>query len=422
MAPESSGAVLFSGSRMTDGARDHIVPFRLAGHGPVALVGLGHGATHWIAATFYILLPFVNRDLGFSYAEAGALVSVFHFAALSANFGSGPVVDMTGRRVLFQVLALTIGAAALAGFGIGGTFAWLAVLVAIIGATNNLWHPAAISYLSARYPENRGYALSIHALGANLGDAVAPLAAGMLLAWMSWPAAAAVNAMPVLLVALALALLLGGARPDRAHGGAGLGIAEYGRNLGRVMKDRAVLGLCVMAGFRTMAQNGLLVFLPLYLADVLKAGPVAMGIALMAMQGGGILASPLAGALSDRIGRRPIVMAGLGLSTVIVAALTLLGGGPVYVAGVAFLGFALYAVRPVVHSWMMDLTPPRMGGSATSLMFGTQAALSTVAPVLGGLIADRWGLPAVFYFLAAAMLAANLAAVFLPGSGRRDPA
>ncbi len=407
---------------MTDGAREHIVPFRLAGHGPVALIGLGHGATHWIAATFYILLPFISRDLGLSYAEAGALVSVFHIAALSANLGSGPVVDMTGRRVFFQVLSLLIGAAALAGFGIGGAFVWLAILVALIGATNNLWHPAAISYLSARYPNNRGYALSIHALGANFGDAVAPLAAGMLLAWMSWPVAAAVNATPVLLVALALALLLAGDRPGATPAASGLGIVEYGRSLVRVMKDRAVLGLCVMAGLRTMAQNGLLVFLPLYLADVLKAGPIAMGVALMAMQGGGIVAAPVAGALSDRIGRRPIVMAGLGLSTAIIAALTLLGGGPAYVAGVALLGFALYAVRPVVHSWMMDLTPPQMGGSATSLMFGTQAALSTVAPVLGGLVADRWGLPSVFYLLAAIMLAANVAAVLLPGAARRGEA
>jgi MFS family permease len=401
---------------MTDRAEQRIVPFRLAGHGPVALVGLGHAATHWIAATFYILLPFISRDLGLSYAEAGALVSVFHVAALTANFGSGPVVDMTGRRVLFQILSLVIAAAALAGFGIGGAFLWLAGLVAVIGATNNLWHPAAISYLSARYPNNRGYALSIHALGANLGDAVAPLAAGALLAWLSWPAAAALNAAPVLLVALALGLLLAGDRPGTAHAPAGLGIAEYGRSLVRVMKDRAVLGLCLMAGLRTMAQNGLMVFLPLYLADVLGAGPIAMGVALMAMQGGGIVAAPVAGALSDRIGRRPIVMAGLGLTTLIIAGLTLLGGGPLYVAGVALLGFALYAVRPVVHSWMMDLTPPRMGGSATSLMFGTQAALSTIAPVLGGLVADRWGLPSVFYLLAAIMLAANLAAVLLPNT------
>jgi MFS family permease len=378
------------------------------------LIGLGHAGTHWIAATFYILLPFINRDLGLSYAEAGALVSVFYIAAFSANLGSGPLVDMTGRRVLLQILSLVIGAAALAGFGASGAFVWLAGLVAVIGATNNLWHPAAISFLSARYPKNRGYALSIHALGANLGDAVAPLAAGALLAWMSWPQAAAVNAAPVVLVALALGLLWAGDRPGSADASSGQGAADYLRNLSGVVKNRAVLGLCLMAGLRTMAQNGLLVFLPLYLADVLGAGPLAMGVALMAMQGGGIIAAPVAGALSDRIGRRPIVMGGLGVTTVVIAGLTLLGGGPAYVAGVALLGFSLYAVRPVVHSWMMDLTPAHMAGSATSLMFATQAALSTVAPLLGGLVADRWGLPAVFYLLAAFMLAANLTAALLP--------
>ena len=65
---------------------------------------------------------------------------------------------------------------------------------------------------------------------------------------------------------------------------------------------------------------------------------------------------------------------------------------------------------------MMDLTPPGMNGSATSLMFGTQGAFKMGLPVLGGFIADTWGLPAVFYLLAATMLAANVAAVALPRS------
>ncbi|MDH5412379.1 MAG: MFS transporter, partial [Alphaproteobacteria bacterium] len=123
----------------------------------------------------------------------------------------------------------------------------------------------------------------------------------------------------------------------------------------------------------------------------------------------------IAGAWSDRIGRRPIVLAGLGASTVTIIGLTLLGGGPFYVAGVALLGFVLFAVRPVVHSWMMDLTPEEMGGSATSLMFGAQAGLSAIVPVAGGIVADIWGLPSVFYLLAALMLLANMTAILLPG-------
>lgn len=407
---------------MSEDAPRGISPVALRGHGPMVLVGLGHGATHWIAATFYIVLPYLRDDLGLTYAEAGTLAAIFHAASVAANFGSGPLVDMTGRRVLFQVLSLAVGAAALLAFGIGGGFGWLAAMIVLIGATNNLWHPAAIAFLSARYPKNRGYALSIHALGANFGDAVAPLAAGSLLVWLSWPSVAALNAVPVFAVAAMLGLFLSGP----GAGGAGAsGAVRGGQYLGgilSVVRDRAVLGLCLMAGFRTMAQNGLLVFLPLYLTDVLQAGPAAMGAALMAMQLGGIVASPIAGALSDRIGRRPVVMAGTGATTAVIAALTFLGGGPLYVAGVALLGFTLYAVRPVVHSWMMDLTPPELGGSATSLMFGTQAALSTAVPVLGGMVAGLWGLGAVFYMLAGIMLVANLVATALPSAGRPSAA
>lgn len=390
-------------------------PSLLVRQGPIFLVGLGHGATHWVAATFYLLLPFINRDLGLSYSQAGLLVFIFHIASVGANFGSGPLVDVTGRRVLFQILALVLGGGALMAFAAGAGFVWLAAMVVLIGATNNLWHPAAIAYLSSRYPKKRGYALSIHALGANLGDAIAPVAAGMLLVSMSWPGAAAVNSLPVFAVAAALFLLWKGDRADATHGKPGMGLGEYFAGMGRLIRNRAVLGLCLMASLRTAAQNGLLMFLPLYLVDVLKADALETGTVMMAMQIGGILAVVIAGTLSDRIGRRPIVLAGLGASTVVIAGLTLLGGGPLYVAGVALLGFVLFAVRPVVHSWMMDLTPGEMGGSATSLMFGAQAILSAIVPIAGGIVADIWGLPSVFYLLAALMLMANMTAVMLPG-------
>jgi FSR family fosmidomycin resistance protein-like MFS transporter len=99
---------------------------------------------------------------------------------------------------------------------------------------------------------------------------------------------------------------------------------------------------------------------------------------------------------------------------VVIAALTLIQDDVVVVGAVSVLGFALFAVRPVVHSWMMDLVPANLAGSATSLMFGTQALLSAAVPPIGGLVADAYGLTAVFYLLAAAMLVANLLVYLLP--------
>ena len=73
---------------------------------PAWIVAAGHGATHWIAATFYLLLPYLTEDVGLSYTEAGILVSTLHISSFIANFGSGMVVDVLGRRVLVQALSL----------------------------------------------------------------------------------------------------------------------------------------------------------------------------------------------------------------------------------------------------------------------------------------------------------------------------
>ena len=393
--------------------------------GPAVLVGMGHGATHWVMGTFYLLLPFIAKALHLSYTEVGFLVSTVHISSFATNLFSGAVVDVTGRRVPILVASLTLGALALASFGIADGVLGLLPLVALIGCTNNMWHPAAISYISRRFPQQRGYALSIHALGANSGDALAPIVVGAALVWLSWPQAATVACAPTLAVALLLFLALPRqSNRERAQNSAGEGmdLATYFKGLTTLLCDRAVLSLCLVAALRTMTQAGLLAFLPLYLANGLGAGPVMLGLALAAMQSAGVVAAPVAGAWSDRVGRRPIVLAGLTASTVVIVVLMFLGHLATFVVGIAVLGFVLFAVRPVIHSWMMDLTPANLGGSATSLMFGSQAILATSAPIIGGMIADGWGLGAVFYFLASGLLAANLALVLLPlVPRRRDP-
>lgn len=406
----------------------HAAIERLTGIGlreqwPAWLVGLGHGGTHWILGTFYLLLPYIKQDLGLSYAAAGALVTVIHVSAFTANFASGAAVDVTGKRVLLQVTALMGGALALFLCGWAEGMWLLLPMVMVIGATNNLWHPAAISYLSRRYPRNRGYALSLHTLGASVGDAIAPLVIGTMLVAMTWQQTATIGALPIIVLAVLIGLALIGRDRDVATADASAGRVDrhgYVAGMKQLLKDRGVLGLATMAGFRSLTQSGLLVFIPMYLATVLKVGPFWTGFGLMAMQLGGLIAGPVAGAWSDRIGRRRIVLAGLTATTVVVFGLGLAANEVAFIAGVSILGFMLFAVRPVIHSWMMDITPDRLHGSATSVLFGTQSLFSMAAPIVGGMIADAYGVAAVFYALAGTMLIANVLVYTLPDAERLE--
>ena len=395
------------------------------GQGPAFLVAGGHGATHWIMATFYVLVPFIREDLGLSYAEAGIFASVFFFSSFAANAGSGALVDITGRRVLLQAISLVIGGGALFIMGLAEA-SWLIIFMLVfIGATNNLWHPAAISYLAERFPGSRGYVLSIHTLGASFGDMIAPLVAGVLLMWTTWQTTAAVCAVPIFAMAVVLYMLLGGrgrgtSAEDRVDGDAagGLSIGDYIKGILDVLRNGAFLGICLMAAFRSMAQNGLLFFLPLLMLDDLGFGSILLGVALTSLQVGGMIAGPVAGTLSDRTGRRPVVLAGLAATTLVIAVVPAITVPTPFVVLLVFLGFTLFAVRPVVHSWSMDLVPKEMSGSAISLLFGAQAGFSTLVPIVGGVIADIWGLETVFMALALCMGVATSVAFMLPPGKR----
>lgn len=389
--------------------------------GAAFLVALGHSGTHWIIGTVYVLLPFIAKDLGLSYTEAGGLITIFHVSSFAANVGSGAVVDVSGRRVLTQFFSLIIGAGALMAAGFVSGMTGLMIAIVVIGLTNNLWHPAAISYLSLKFPKNRGYALSVHALGANFGDTIAPLAVGSMLVWASWNTVVEISSIPVFAIALWILLALSsGDKAERAAGKAGMSGADYLRGLAVMIKNRAVVGLCFTAGFRSMTQNGLLVFVPLFLVNELDAGPFLLGIGIMLMQLAGMIAGPIAGTWSDKIGRRPVVVAGMAGTTLATIAAALIGEVLLFIAVISVIGFALFAVRPVIHSWMMDMTPKNMGGSATSLLFGTQSALSAIVPIGGGMIADVWGLSVVFYILAGAIFIATVMASFIPDHGAED--
>jgi len=385
------------------------------GQGTAFLVALGHCATHWMIGTIYIVLPFIAREFGLSYTEAGGLITIFHISAFLANAGSGVVVDITGKRVAIQFFALVIGAAGFVAFGFSTSLFGLSLAIMVVGVTNNLWHPAAISYLSLRFPENRGYALSIHSLGANLGDTIAPIIIGSLLIWLNWGITIGVSSIPVFAVALWIILIMKDVNSqEKIEEDFVVRKEEYREGLVKMLKDFSILSLCVMSGLRSMTQNGLLVFIPLYLANVLEAGPLILGASLMVMQLTGLIAGPIAGVFSDNVGRRSIVLIGLLITTIITIILGMISNLTLYILVIALLGFALFAVRPVIHSWLMDLTPKNLGGSATSLLFATQSALSAIIPLGGGVIADIWGLSIVFYLLAVFIFLATILVVFIP--------
>ena len=388
----------------------------------VWLITIGHGLTHWYPATFYLLLPLIGRELGLSYSEIGFVITCQYIAGAVSNIPGGMLVDTVGKKGLLMAVAL---------FWIGFPYFlmsfthsyWLLlVCVTLVGIGNNLWHPTAIPTLAHRFPERKGLVLSFHGMGGNVGDALAPLAVGALFAVFSWRGIVIVNVIPGVVMACLILYFLGalrigdskGNRERAAEKHEGQSVGEYFRGLRELLTNRELLLLSVSSGFRSMTQNGLLTFLPVFLAYEMEYSPFWVGACIFILQAAGFAASPIAGHLSDRMGRRRILITSMVMTGIVLTFMAFAGRSLAFVFFIAVLGFFLYAIRPVLQAWTLECTPKKMGGTSIGVLFGVQSVGASIGPAIGGILADAYGLMAVFFFLAATIVVANLFILFMP--------
>jgi MFS family permease len=393
----------------------------------VWLVSAGHGLTHWYTATFYILLPLIGKELGLSYTEIGLIMTVQHLAGAISNIPGGILVDTVGRKGYLMAASLFWVGFPYALMSLTHNFWMLLVCVTLVGVGNNIWHPAAIPFLAHRYPERKGLVLSFHGMGGNVGEALAPFVIGALLAVYSWRTVVVVNVVPGIVMAVVILVMMGALTMSRG-GDVNAGVkktastAEYMRGFAGLLHNVPLMIVSVSAAFRTLTQSGLLTFLPVYLAYELDYSPFAVGISMTVLQIAGFIAAPFAGHLSDKMGRRRVVVSSMILTGVTIGGMALAGRTVWFVVFIALVGFFLYAVRPVLQAWAVECTPKELAGAGVGLQFGITAIGASLGPALAGLISDASDIYTGFYFLGGTIIAANVLMYFMPSDATQPKA
>ena len=324
----------------------------------VWLITLGHTLTHWYPATFYLLLPLIGNELHLSYEQIGSILTCQFICGALSNVPGGMIADSVPRKGLLMALALCWVGAPYLLMGFTHSYWTLLACAGLVGIGNNFWHPTAIPLLARAFPEQKGFVVSIHGMGGNVGDALAPLAAGVLLASMSWRNVVVVNIVPGILMACVILVLVGGMNVASEHAGGGkvsAGLAKRLHDLRELLRNQTLVMISLGSAFRAMTQSALLTFLPLYLARQMGYPPKWIGVCMFSLQAAGFLMTPIAGHFSDRMGRQRIIVSSMAMTMVVLLGMAFAGRSSLFVILVAFLGFFLFAVRSVLQAWLLEL-------------------------------------------------------------------
>lgn len=361
------------------------------------------GAAFVIAIGFGIVspvLPAYARSFDVGVAAASVIVSAFAFFRLVFAPAGGLLVSRLGERPVYLAGLLVVALSSLA-TAFAQSYGQLLLFRGLGGIGSTLFTVSAMALLVRLAPPlARGRVSSAYGSAFLIGGMVGPLLGGAVAGW-GLRAPFIVYAVALLIAALVVGLGLGGARlrptPEQRN--------RPTMTLAQAWASpvyRAVLASGLANGWTNFGVR--MAVLPLLAAAVLDR-PWVAGAVLATGAVGTALTLQVSGRLVDRIGRRPLVLAGL---LTMGASFGLLGiaaqPGLATGAGLGLLfvlsltsGIGAGLVNPAQQAAVADVVgQDRNGGTVLSTFQMSQDSGAIIGPILVGVVADQLGFGAAF--------------------------
>ena len=155
--------------------------------------------------------------------------------------------------------------------------------------------------------------------------------------------------------------------------------------------------------------------------DEFGSGVQALGLMTMAFALAALLASPLMGALADRIGRRPLVLLSLGSFVAVNIAFLFAESTEAFIAIRVVEGVLTAGLMPAAMGVVADIIPENERAQRVGIVMGAMGSGLIFGPVIGGVLYDSWGFEAPFIASAAmASVAFVFALILVPETRTRD--
>ena len=356
-----------------------------------ATVILGHAVKHiYNSGLQSVILATMKQDLGLNATSFGLLSTSQRVTSGVTTMVAGYLGDrFANRSGLMLMVSLGVMGASFFLLGRAGDYWLILAAMLLVGIGPSLYHSPAIASLSRKFPDKRGFAISLHGTGGSAGEVVGPVLAGALIGGtllieLGWRDVLTLSLFPALFFAVVIYLMM--RNIPTADAGAS-SLSDYFSALGALLRRPAMISLVCVTALRSVGQSAVMAFLPVYLLEDLSYSELAVGFFMSGAQIAGIFAQPVMGYMSDNFGRKIVLVpctAALGL---LIIALRFAPQGAPLIMTVLAMGAFLYSLHTIYIAGAMDVARGQAQSTVVSLIYGA-SFLGAFSPWVAGRIVD----------------------------------
>ena len=348
------------------------------------------------------VLPLFAQALHASPAEIGWIVMASTIPGVLISYPAGALSDHLGKRRLL-LASLVVFATAPFLYLVVST-AWQLMAVRFYhGFATAIFGTVANAAIAERYSADRAARLSAYSSATIVGRSIAPFLGGSLISLASFGAVYIACAVSGVL-ALGAGLLL---RDHEPLPKTKLELPHFWASLATVLRDRGIMLVSTVEAAQYLVFGAVEAFLALYASSLGIPGwriGVILGVQLVSI----VFAKPVMGRLSDRVGRRRIILPGLLLGAASVVLLPYFSSFAGLSALSLAFGFGFATVTSSTSALVADLTRNGRYGSSMGVLRTVMDVGQSIGPVLTGWMVGVAGYASAFTLLAAILVGAAL--------------
>lgn len=348
-----------------------------------------------IAAAFVIaigfglvapILPAFAQSFDVGVTAASVIVSAFAFTRLVFAPAGGWLIERAGERPVY-IAGLLIVALSTAASGFAASYWQLLVFRGLGGIGSTMFTVSAMGLIVRLAPPSiRGRVSGAYATAFLLGNIGGPVIGGLLAGF----------GLRVPFLVYAVTLLIAAAVVFFQLKDTSLADRQAARKQAPLSVRVALRDSAYRASLASSFANGWSSFgirvalVPLFASAVLGAGPAIAGLSLAFFAAGTALALTVSGRLTDTVGRKPLVITGLIVNGVSMAALGFSGNVVVFLAICVVGGMGTGLLNPAQQAAVADVIGHERSGGKVLATFQMSSDLGAIfGPIVAGVIIDR---------------------------------